>query len=165
MVGRCGKKNGKTQSLRLPGLANLAPGKVKRLGERAQLPWRRRSSRQATPGAGRGELPALTWPDLNMTTGELSVSKSLEQTRAGLRVKGTKSDKPRYFVAPEPELPVLAEHRAQGAHVKELVVAVAAAHVRHGAPSQCRPARGGFPARCPPIAGRRRRSGTTRWAT
>ena len=40
-------------------------------------------------GCRRGELLALQWPDLNTATGELSVSKSLEQTKAGLRVKST----------------------------------------------------------------------------
>ncbi|MEO8367962.1 MAG: site-specific integrase [Candidatus Solibacter sp.] len=65
------------------------------------------------PGCRRGELLALEWPDLNMTTGELIVSKSLEQTKAGLRVKSTKSEKPRRFVVPETVLPVLADHRTQ----------------------------------------------------
>jgi len=56
---------------------------------------------------------ALEWPDLNLTTGELIVSKSLEQTKAGPRVKSTKSEKPRWFVVPETVLPVLADHRAE----------------------------------------------------
>jgi integrase len=46
----------------------------------------------AATGCRRGELLALQWPDLDFETGMLSVSKSLEQTRAGLRVKCTKSD-------------------------------------------------------------------------
>lgn len=46
----------------------------------------------AGTGCRRGELLALEWPDLNMKTGELVGSKSLEQTKAGLRVKGTKSE-------------------------------------------------------------------------
>jgi hypothetical protein len=36
-------------------------------------------------------LLTLQWPHLNLTTGELSVSKSLEQTKAGWRVISTKS--------------------------------------------------------------------------
>ena len=40
-------------------------------------------------GCRRGELLALQWPDLNEGTGELTVSKSLEQTKAGLRVNPT----------------------------------------------------------------------------
>ena len=71
-------------------------------------------------GCRRGELLALQWPDLNKTTGELSVSKSLEQTKAGLRVKSTKSEKPRHFAVPESALPVLADHRAQQDEDKRL---------------------------------------------
>src|ERR1035438_3372424 len=43
----------------------------------------------------------------------LTVSKSLEQTRAGLRVKSTKSEEPRRLGAPEWALEVLNEHRAE----------------------------------------------------
>ena len=64
-------------------------------------------------GCRRGELLALQWSDLNESTSELSVSKSLEQTKAGLRVKSTKSEKPRHFAVPESALPVLADHRAE----------------------------------------------------
>ena len=71
-------------------------------------------------GCRRGELLALQWPDLNMSTGELSVSKSLEQTKAGLRVKSTKSEKPRHFAVPESVLPVLADHRAEQDNDKRL---------------------------------------------
>ena len=71
-------------------------------------------------GCRRGELLALQWPDLNMTTGELNVSKSLEQTKAGLRVKSTKSEKPRHFVVPESVLPVLADHLAEQDEDKRL---------------------------------------------
>ena len=49
----------------------------------------------ADTGCRRGELLAVTWPDLNWETGELMVSKSLEQTRDGLRVKCTKSGESR----------------------------------------------------------------------
>jgi integrase len=48
-------------------------------------------------GARRGELLALTWPDVDWLTSTVSVSKSLEETAAGLRVKRTKSGKPRKF--------------------------------------------------------------------
>lgn len=68
----------------------------------------------AATGCRRGELLALQWSDLNENTGDLSVSKSLEQTRAGgLRVKGTKSGEPRQFVIPESVLSILSDHRAQ----------------------------------------------------
>ena len=71
-------------------------------------------------GCRRGELLALQWPDLNKTTGELSVSKSLEQTKAGLRVKSTKSEKPRHFAVPESPLAVLADTRAEQNNDKRL---------------------------------------------
>ena len=68
----------------------------------------------AATGCRRGELLAAVWGDVNEATGELSISKSLEQTKAGgLRVKSTKSGEPRKFVVPEAALAVLAEHRAQ----------------------------------------------------
>jgi hypothetical protein len=49
----------------------------------------------AATGCRRGELLALQWSDLDFQTGLLDISKSLEQTRAGLRVKSTKSEEPR----------------------------------------------------------------------
>lgn len=44
----------------------------------------------AATGCRRGELLALQWSDLDLQTGSLDISKSLEQTKAGLRVKSTK---------------------------------------------------------------------------
>jgi integrase len=67
----------------------------------------------ASSGCRRGELLALTWPDLNFETGEMIVSKSLEQTKAGLRVKQTKSGKPRTIGLDDFALDVLAAHRQQ----------------------------------------------------
>jgi integrase len=65
-------------------------------------------------GARRGELLASTWPDLNFETGELNVSKSLEQTKAGgLRIKGTKSGEPRRFPISEWGVEVLQAHRVE----------------------------------------------------
>jgi integrase len=71
-------------------------------------------------GCRRGELLALKWSDLNDKTGELSVSKSLEQTKAGLRVKERKGGEPRRFVVPEWALSVLADHRAEQENDKRL---------------------------------------------
>jgi integrase len=42
-------------------------------------------------GARRGELLALTWPDVDWLARSLRIDKSLEQTREGLRVKRPKS--------------------------------------------------------------------------
>jgi integrase len=65
----------------------------------------------ASTGCRRGELLALQWTDLDMCTGLLSISKSLEQTKAGLRVKSTKSEEPRRLGVPEWALQVVREHR------------------------------------------------------
>ena len=67
----------------------------------------------AATGCRRGELLALQWSDLNSQAGLLNVSKSLEQTKAGLRVKSTKSEEPRQLGVPEWALEVLDEHRKE----------------------------------------------------
>jgi integrase len=73
----------------------------------------------ASTGARRGEVCALEWPDIDFSTGVLTISKSLEQTKAGgLRVKGTKSGEPRYFGLDDFALEVLCEHREQQAQDK-----------------------------------------------
>jgi integrase len=64
-------------------------------------------------GARRGELLALQWQDLDFESGLMNVTKSLEQTKAGLRVKSTKSEKPRRFAVPAAALVALAEHRTE----------------------------------------------------
>jgi integrase len=48
-------------------------------------------------GCRRGELLALRWSDVGWESRTLNVSRSLEQTEAGLRIKTTKSKKPRHF--------------------------------------------------------------------
>jgi len=49
-------------------------------------------------GARRGELLALTWPDVDWLTATLTVSKSVEETEAdGIRIKTPKNGRPRKF--------------------------------------------------------------------
>lgn len=67
----------------------------------------------AATGCRRGELLALTWADIDFDSGVLNVSKSLEETKAGLRVKSTKSGKPRRFAIPGQAIAVLQDHREQ----------------------------------------------------
>ncbi|HEY1754190.1 MAG TPA: tyrosine-type recombinase/integrase [Bryobacteraceae bacterium] len=68
----------------------------------------------AATGCRRGELLALQWTDIDLVTGLLTVSKSLEQTKAtGLRVKCTKSEEPRQLGVPEWAIEVLNEHRTE----------------------------------------------------
>jgi integrase len=50
---------------------------------------------------------------LDFDSGLLTVSKSLEQTKAGLRVKSTKSEDPRELGVPAWALEVLREHQAE----------------------------------------------------
>ena len=73
----------------------------------------RSSSLGLRPGARRSELLALQWADLDFETGIMNVSKSLEQTKAGLRIKSTKSSKPRRFAVPAAALGAPREHRAR----------------------------------------------------
>ena len=46
-------------------------------------------------GCRRGELLALEWKDINFDAGLMMASKSLEQTKQGLRIKSAKSEEPR----------------------------------------------------------------------
>jgi integrase len=65
----------------------------------------------AATGCRRGELLALEWTDLDLKTGALRISKSLEETRKGLRVKTTKSGETREFSVPRSAMQVLELHR------------------------------------------------------
>ena len=58
-------------------------------------------------GARRGELFAFTWTDINFETAVLSISKSLEQTKQGLRVKTPKNRKNRALPLPRLAIEVL----------------------------------------------------------
>jgi integrase len=51
-------------------------------------------------GLRRGELLALRWRNVDLVTGTLRVVESLEQTKAGLRFKSTKSEKGRGVALP-----------------------------------------------------------------
>jgi integrase len=65
-------------------------------------------------------LLALLWSDIDFESDILSVSKSLEETKAGLRVKSTKSGKPRKFSVPVQALEALKEHRQEQDRDREL---------------------------------------------
>jgi integrase len=67
----------------------------------------------AATGCRRGELLALEWSDLDEATSEITVSKSLEQTKKGLRIKTTKSEEARRFSVPEWALEVLRSHQQE----------------------------------------------------
>lgn len=71
-------------------------------------------------GCRRGELCALTWADLDFNTRVLRVSKSLEQTKEGLRVKPTKTEKPRDIPLPGSAVQTLRDHRSRQSENRRL---------------------------------------------
>ena len=66
----------------------------------------------AATGARRGEGLALSWPALDLAQGAARISKSLEQTREGLRLKETKSRRARIISLPLSLVALLIAHRA-----------------------------------------------------
>ena len=66
----------------------------------------------AATGCRRGELLALTWPDLMLdgTPACVKVSKSLEQTKEGLRIKRPKNEKARSLTLPTIAVDALRQH-------------------------------------------------------
>jgi integrase len=63
-------------------------------------------------GCRRGEMLALTWKNVNLEAGCVTISKSLEQTKAGLRVKETKGRNIRTVTLPQDALEALERVRA-----------------------------------------------------
>lgn len=74
----------------------------------------------ATTGVRRGELLAVKWLDLNLDSATLSLRRSLEQTRTGLRFKETKNKKGRIISLPAMLVKALREHRAEQNEFKKL---------------------------------------------
>ena len=73
-------------------------------------------------GLRRGELLALHWQDLDLSTGIVEVVRSLEQTSAGLRFKTTKTKRgKRPVVLPASVLEVLRDHKAKQAEERLLL--------------------------------------------
>lgn len=71
-------------------------------------------------GARRGELLAFTWTDINFETAVLSISKSLEQTKQGLRVKTPKNRKNRALPLPRLAIEVLRSYQLSQEECKTL---------------------------------------------
>ena len=55
---------------------------------------------RAGDGLRRGEILALRWRNVDLTAGAIRVVESLEQAKAGLRFKSTKSEKGRGVALP-----------------------------------------------------------------
>jgi integrase len=66
-------------------------------------------------GLRRGEICALRWKHVDLSTGQLSVVESLEQTRAGLRFKSPKSGKGRTVALQQTVIDELRAYRAKRA--------------------------------------------------
>jgi len=58
-------------------------------------------------GARRGELLALSWLDVDLDAAMLTIRKSLEQTKTGLRIKETKARKARHLNLPDATVQLL----------------------------------------------------------
>lgn len=68
-----------------------------------------------TTGVRRGELLALKWESLDLKSGMLTVRAALEQTRAGITTKGTKTGRVRKLSVPSFVLDELRRHKGQQA--------------------------------------------------
>ncbi len=72
-------------------------------------------------GARRGELLALEWTDVDWLTATLIVSKSIEETAAGVRVKRPKNGHARKFKIGQTAIAALRFLREQQQHARELL--------------------------------------------
>jgi integrase len=66
----------------------------------------------AATGCRRGEALAIAWPDIDLVNGSARISKSLEQTRAGLRIKSTKTKRTRLISLSGTAVTMVQCHRA-----------------------------------------------------
>jgi integrase len=64
-------------------------------------------------GTRRGEMCGLQWTDVDWEKATLYVSKSLEQTKTGLRIKSTKSGRPRRIPLDPGVLEALRDHQRE----------------------------------------------------
>jgi integrase len=66
------------------------------------------------PRLRRGELLGLQWGDVDLDTGHLSVKRSLEETRSGLRLKPPKTKRGRRNVSLPPDtVEMLRAHKVE----------------------------------------------------
>ena len=91
----------------------LTPSQIQALIDAASGPWCIKTflTVAAATGCRRGELLALRWSDI--VDGRALISRSLTQTKEGLRFKPTKTGKPRAVALPASAIAALEEHRRQ----------------------------------------------------
>jgi integrase len=93
---------------------SLSPDEIRKLREACRGDWTFALVEMAlATAARRGKLLALQWADLDWTPGVLTISKSLEQTKAGLQVKRPKNGKSRPCQLPQSALAALRFHKEQ----------------------------------------------------
>jgi integrase len=102
-------------------MRSLTPIEIRALRETCRGDWTFALVELAlATAARRGELLALTWGDLESGSGTLMISKSLEQTAAGLRIKRPKNGKSRSCQLPHSALVALEFLREQQAQHRRL---------------------------------------------
>ncbi|MGU3417744.1 site-specific integrase [Methylobacterium sp. D54C] len=91
-------------------------------GETATLLAHFRPTRMFVPvvlgvlcGLRRGEVTALRWRAVDFATGHVAIVSSMEQTKAGIRIKETKSGRSRRVALPSLAVEELRRHRARQA--------------------------------------------------
>lgn len=91
---------------------SLTPAEIRRLRAVCKGDWTFSFVEVAlATGCRRGELLALTWRDINFDRRSVLISTSLEETKEGWRLKGTKSDRPRQCSLPNVAIDALKELR------------------------------------------------------
>lgn len=101
--------------------ASLSPDETQRLLEFARGHWFYPILEFAAATAcRRGEILALTWSDIEFESKVAAITKSLEQTRAGLRIKAPKSNRMRAVPLPSSLIAVLRDHRRQQEEQRQL---------------------------------------------
>jgi integrase len=77
---------------------SLAPEEVQRLRDTCRGDWTFTFVELSlATAARRGELLAVEWADLDWVTNTLTISKSIEETKKGLRIKRPKNNRTRKF--------------------------------------------------------------------
>lgn len=101
-------------SVQKPATRALTHGEVRALRDVCRGDWTFSLVELAlATGARRGELLAATWRDVEWAAPALTISKSLEQTAAGVRVKAPKAGKTRVCLLPHTALATLQFQREQ----------------------------------------------------